>query len=244
MTLNAFAGGLTCKQIVTLAERKANNPGLHLTSNGVEPGTTSYVANPILDAPAYACLQIILDELALVKTFTFTRTALNFSVVSLHNDLPASFWRVAFSDPVWLSTAADAATTRERFYLLDSQEFHARQDDGVVGRPRFGYINRQLGVLTVNPEPDQAYIAELHYYPYQVAIADIDDYPWFPYSTWLVNKVLCDLYVTQDDTRYQIADKENKEIMKRISNSMGDERDRASAQLELDSRVYSRPFEI
>lgn len=240
MALNVFSGGLTCKQIVTLAERKANNPGLHLTPAGVEPAT----AGTILDAPAYACLQIILDNLALTKTFTFTRTALNFSITSLHNDLPPSFWRVGFADPVWLSAVASTTDTRDRLYLLDAQEFHQYQQDGEVGRPRFGYINRQLGVLTVHPAPDQAYLAELHYYPHQVSIADIDDYPWFPYSQWLVNKLLCDLYVTQDDSRYAIADKENKEIMKQISNSMGDERDRASAQLALDSRVYSQPMEL
>ena len=242
MTLNALTSRLTCQQIVTLAERKANNPGLHLTPSGIEPDGTP--GDTILDAPAYACLQILLDQLALVKTFTFTRTALNFAVSSLHNDLPPSFWRVAFSDPCWMSTAADTARTRQRFYLLDAQEFHVRQEDGAVGRPLFGYINRQLGVLTVNPEPDQAYLGELHYYPYQVAIADITDVPWFPYSQYLVNKLLCDLYLTQDDTRYAIADKEAKELMKQISNSMGDERDRASAQLELDSRVYCTPMEL
>lgn len=241
--LDASAGSLTARQIVMLAERKANNPGLHLTTNGVEPGTTDYTTNPILDAPAYAYLQILLDQLALTQTFTFTRTALDFNITGRHNDLPPSYWRVGFADPCWL-VSDGAENDRTKFFLLDAEQFHNRFQDGIAGRPQWGYINRATGVITVDPEPDAAYILELHFYPWQPALAAITERPWFPHSQYLVNALLCDLYLTTDDQRWQIANSERSTLMKQIKGSMGDSTDRASKILQLDPAMYPTPVEL
>lgn len=242
MALDVFSSVLTAKQIVTLAERLCNNPGLHLTPSGIEPDGTP--DNLLVDAPAYATLQIILDQLALTQTFTFTRTALDVTIASRHNDLPPNFWRVGFADPAFIYSNTPAVYDRQQFFLLDAQAFHRRFQDGQIGRPEVGYINRESGVLTVDPAPDQLYTIELHYYPWQPALADVDSIPWFPSSKYLLNDLLCTLYLHDSDQRYAIADKERKELMKQVKGSMGDSTDRASLQVELDPSFYHRPIEL
>lgn len=243
-TLDALNSVFTAKQIVTLAERIANHPGLHLTSNGVEPGTGSYSTNPLADAPAYAALQMILDELALTQTFTFTRTAYNMEIAARHNNLPTNFWRVGFADPCFLFSDTANALDRSQFYLLDAQQFHRRFQDGVTGRPEVGFINRDTGVLTVDPAPDATYTLELHYYPWQPALATVTDYPWFPSARYLMNELLCTLYLRDSDPRWATADAERKDIMRKIKHSMGDSTDRASLSVDLDPTLYHRPIEL
>ncbi len=241
--LDVFANVFTAKQIVTLAERLANNPGLNLTPNGVEPGTTSYIVNPMVDAPAYAFLQSHLDHLAVTQNFTFKRTAIDFYITGRANSLPSNFWRVGFADPCWI-VAQGGQNDRTRFYLLDADEFHTRFQDGIVGRPLIGYINRDSGDLLVDPAPEQTYILELHYYPWQPALATVNDRPWLPHTRYLVNSLLCDLYLNSDEQRWQIADRERTTLMKQIKGSMGDDKDRASATIQLSPQFYSPPMEL
>lgn len=230
--LAAQVGVFTARQIVSLAERKAGNPGLQLVPGGSET----------LAAPAYLELQSILDQLALTQTFTFKREAIDFYITGRNNSLPSNFWRVGFSDPCWIVNVNDSR--RERFFLLDAQEFHSRFQDGSIGTPVIGYINRTTGDITVEPAPDSTYVLELHYYPWQPALATVDDIPWFPFSQYLVQALLAELYLHQDDTRWQIAEQNRMRLMKEIKSSMGDDRDRASSQLTLDPQFYRPPVEL
>lgn len=230
--LDVFSNVFTARQIVGLAEHRANFPGKNLDTSGTET----------LDAPAYLELQSLLDQLATINTFTFTRTAIDFYITGRNNTLPSNFWRVGFADPCWIVNSDN--TQRNRFYLLDAQDFHSRFQDGATGTPQIGYINRNTGDITVDPAPDKTFILELHYYPWQPALSDVDARPWFPYTQYLVNALLCDLYLSQDDQRWQIADTNRQRLMKEIKGSMGDDRDRASSNLELDVRFYRPPVEL
>jgi hypothetical protein len=244
MQLDAFSNVLTAKQIIALAERKANNPGLNLTPNGFEPGTVDYTTNPLVDSPAYAGLQSLLDQLALTQIFTFKRTAIDFAIEGRATSLPSNYWRVGFADPCWM-VSDSAEADRTQFRLLDAQDFHSRFQDGIVGRPLWGYINRDSGDLLVDPAPDQRYILELHYYPWQPALGTVDDRPWFPFTQYLVNALLRDTYfVIQSDDRWQIANAECTRLMKEIKGSMGDDKDRASASIQLNPSIYPMPIEI
>jgi hypothetical protein len=185
---------------------------------------------------------MILDHLATTQTFTFERTALDTTINARNNPLPPNYWRVGFSDPGYL--VDQVSNQRTPFYFLDAHEFHRRFQDGIVGRPYLGYINRNTGNITVDPEPDAEYTLELHYYPWEPALADKDAQPWLPYSQYLVNALLCDLYLHQDDTRWQQAAAERTRLMKEIKGAMGDDKDRASAKLELDPAMFPMPVEL
>ena len=248
MALDPFSGVATAQQIVTLAERRANNPGLHLCPTGIEPdGTTG---ETIMDAPAYAELQMILDQLCLTENFTFTRTAIDFAIDARINDLPAlnnganiGYWRIGFSDPAWIVSNADS-TERSRVLFLDQEAFHARFEDAITGRPTVAFINRANGTIIVDPAPDVAYTMEIHCYPWQAALALPSSRPWFPFSEYLVEALLCKLYMAKDDSRQQAAAQNRDMLMKKIKRSLGDERDHASARLTLDPLFYRRPMEL
>jgi hypothetical protein len=253
MALDPFSSVFTAKQIVTLAERRVNNPGLHLTPSGLEPGggTGDYATYPMVDAPGYAELQMILDELALVKNFTFTRTAVDFNITARINDLPTlnngssvGYWRIGFSDPAWLVSTTSNVNDRSRITFLDAEQFHSRFEDGITGRPEIAYINRSNGTIIVDPAPDGPYIMEVHCYPWQAALATIDSRPWFPNSAYLVEALVEKLAFHQDDMRRQEAAQNKMMMMKRLVSSLGDERDHASTKIELDPTYYSTPMEL
>ena len=226
-----------------MCERRASNPGLHLTAAGADPVTYS----AMMETPAYAGMQMILDHLSSVKTFTFTRKALDIYITARNNELPTDYWRIGFSDPGFIyPTEGD----RSQFIFLDAQQFHQRYQEGPTGVPRVGYVNRNNeatvgGSLTVDPPPDRPYILELHYYPYQARLVDVDTKPWFPFTQYLVNALLRDTYyVSEDDQRWAQADAMCTRLMKEISSSIGDDRDRASMSVTLDPTVYSPPIEL
>jgi hypothetical protein len=206
----------------------------------------------MLDAPAYAELQMILDQLALVENFTFTRQAIDFYINARINSLPTwnngavpvGYWRIGFSDPAWLMSVNDPALDRSRIAFLDAEQFHARFHDGETGRPTVAYINRSNGTILVDPAPDQLYVMEIHCYPWQAALVDPTTRPWFPYSEYLVEALLTKLYLALDDSRRQDSAALQAAIMKRIKQSLGDERDHASASLTLDPVFYRRPIEL
>lgn len=230
--LDAIANVRTAQEIVAIAEAKANYPGKHLNASGDEA----------LDAPAYRELQSILDQLALTQTFTFTRSALDFYITGRNNTLPSNFWRVGFSDPCWIVNVD--GTQRNRFFLLDAQDFHTRFQDGATGTPQYGYINRNTGDLTVDPAPDREFILELHFYPWQPTLESVEARPWFPFTQYLVHSLLCEIYLSQDDTRMQVSQMERARLMKEIKGSLGDDRDRASNTLQLDPIWYRNPVEL
>ena len=239
MPLDPFSSVFTAAQIVGLAERRANNPGLHLTSAGIAPTDVT----SMMDAPAYAELQMILDQLALTENFTFTRTAIDFYITARINALPTTYWRIGFSDPAWL-VSTDDSTERSRIMFLDQQAFHARFEDTITGRPTVAFINRGNGTIIVDPAPDQTYVMEIHCYPWQAALVTPASTPWFPYSEYLVEALLCKLYMTADDSRGQAALANREMLMKKIKRSLGDERDHASSRLTLDPQFYRTPMEL
>lgn len=241
MGLDPFSGVFTAQQIVGMAERRANNPGLYLqASDGLEG----------IAAPAYLELQSILDTLALTETFTFTRTALDIPITGRINELPTvnngsatGYWRIGFSDPCWI-VPNDNSNGRTRFHLLDAEQFHTRFEDGATGTPQIGYINRSNGTLIVDPAPNQSFTLELHFYPWQIPLSAISDRPWFPYTEYLVEALLCKLYLAQDDQRFQAAMLNRDGLMRKIKRSLGDDRDRASAILQLDPTFYRTPIQF
>ncbi len=245
MALDPFTGQMSARQIVATAERLANNPGHHLNENGDEGSSTGPGEAPF-NALAYQMLQNHLDFLATTETFTFTRTALNINITALINDLPTinngasiGYWRIGFSDPAWI-IGPDGG--RDRFTFLDAEQYHSMYEDGITGQPLYGYVNRAAGTLAVFPPPDAEYNLELHFYPWQPGLLDIDAKPWFPYSEYLVQALLYNLYFVQDDTRRMDAQQNMAMMMRKIKGSMGDERDRASMTLQLDPLVYHRPM--
>lgn len=244
MALDPFSGVQTARQIVATAEGLANYPGKNLTANGNEGSDSSPTPG---DAPftalAYVILQNHLDHLALTQNFTFTRTALDIDITARNNNLPTinngasiGYWRVGFSDPAYI--VSNDNTQRSPFYMLDVKQFHDRFQDGIIGTPQFGYINRAEGTITVDPAPDQVYTLELHFYPWQPGLADVDARPWFPYSEYLVQALLYYLYYQDDDSRRQDAKQNMMEMMKQIKGGTGDERDRPG-RLDLDPTVHN-----
>jgi hypothetical protein len=234
--LDVFTNTYTAQQIVRMAEAKAGNPGKHLNANGNEGSDTG---NFPFDAIAYMELQSILDELAMVYTWPFARTALNFYVAAQQNDLPANFWRVGFADPCWLIDPDSGE--RWRLRLLDAEQYHARLiGNPTAARPDTLYISKKNGTASIEASPDKTYVAELHYYPWQPSLASITAQPWFPYHRYLVHALLCELYLLQDDSRWQQSNSEREAIMHRITQAQGDARDKASMKLELDPGVYRK----
>jgi hypothetical protein len=246
MALDPFSGQMTAAQIVATAESLANNPGKHLNAAGDEGSSIGATGEAPFDALAYMILQNHLDHLALTETFTFTRTALDITIDARINELPTinngasiGYWRIGFSDPAWI-VGTDGG--RQRFYFLDAQQFHDVFQDGIIGKPIYGYVNRSAGTLTVDPAPDTAYTLELHFYPWQPGLLDIDARPWFPFPEYLVQALLYYLYYAQDDTRRNDAKQNMAIMMKQIKGGMGDERDRASMTVQLDPLVYRTPM--
>lgn len=244
MALDPFSGVQTARQIVATAEGLANYPGKNLTANGNEGSDSS--GDAPFTALAYVILQNHLDHLALTQNFTFTRTALDIDISARNNNLPTinngasiGYWRVGFSDPAYI---VDSAGNRSPFYLLDVKQFHDRFQDGIIGTPMYGFVNRAAGTITVDPAPDNAgYTLELHFYPWQPGLADVDARPWFPYSEYLVQALLYYLYYQDDDTRRADAQANMQRMMKEIKGSTGDERDRPGT-LELDPMFHSRAW--
>lgn len=239
--LDPFSGVQTAQEIVRTAEQLSNYPGKNFTALGNEGSDSS--GNAPFTALSYVVLQNHLDHLALTQNFTFTRTALDIDISARNNSLPTinngatlGYWRVGFSDPAYIVSQNGQ---RSPFYLLDVKQFHDRFQDGIIGTPLYGYINRANGTITVDPAPDNAgYQLELHFYPWQPGLADIGSRPWFPYSEYLVQALLYYVYTANDESRRADAAQKMAVMLKEIKGSTGDERDRPG-QLTLDPTVHT-----
>lgn len=232
MALSAFEGVATAQQIVAAALRHAGSPDLHLDSNG----------NETLDAPAYIELQWLLDHLAMAHDWPFTRTALSVPILSRENPLPATFWRASVDDPLWL-VSCDG--TRSRVHLDDEGEFFSALPGtgSPEGTPTRFWIQKSSQTLFVDPVPEQAYVGEFHFQPWQVPLSAIDSRPWFPWSEYLVAALAVKLCLNQDDSRAAAEQLRADKLMKEIRHSLSDQGERTS-QVRLNPNVYRRPLRL
>lgn len=231
MALDAFAGVLTAKGIVDLARRRVGNPDLHLDLNGEET----------VEAPAYKELQILLDHLATAWDWPFSRTVCTFTVSGRSTDMPTHFWRIGFQDPFYI---IDSDGGRSRLVLVGQDTFHDTVTDG-TGRPERGYVLLDSGAakLIVEPAPDASYTAEVHYYPWQCALVDTSDKPWFPYSAYLVSALAVRIAIGQDDSRVQEEAALATSMMKEIRQNISDGATRGLV-IPLSRQFYRTPRTI
>lgn len=221
--LDAFNGALNAQGIVAMALRRAGSPDLHLTAAGVED----------LTAPAYMELQQILDHLALVWDWPWSRIPCKVILDSRCVDLPSIFWRVAHDDPFWITAPGE----RYRVPLNFGGDFFGKMQADTYGPPERIHINKIQGNLYVDPIPDQTYEGELHLQPWHVPLTEITSIPWFPYSSHLVSALAIRLNLQQDDNR---ADKEavlEQQLFKQIRHSISDQGER-SATITLNPEIY------
>lgn len=232
MALDAFGGVLTAQQLVAAARRRAGSPDLHLNPDGSED----------LNAPAYVELQMLLDHLALAWDWPFARVAVSLSLTARATVLPHQFWRVSINDPLWI---VDCNGNRTRCPLADEGTFFntISTPSEVMGRPEKFWIQKSSQTLFVDPKPDQTYLGEFHFQPWQPPLDDITSKPWFPWSEYLVSALAVKLCLNQDDSR---ADKEALlavTLMKAIRGSLSEQGER-TATVQLSPLVYRRPLQL
>jgi hypothetical protein len=213
-------------------------PDLHLDIDGEES----------VNAPAYQELQTILDHLSLAWDWPFARTVCTFTISGRSANLPSNFWRIGFQDPLYV---LDESGARSRLVLQAPDKWHDMlgqpdsEGDAGLGRPERGWLRKDngQGILYVDPIPDQTYTVEIHFYPWQCALTDPSDRPWFPYSHYLVSRLASVLALSQDDSRaqseFQLAEKMMQEIRRSIS-----DQDTRGRSIPLSRSTYRSPLRL
>lgn len=238
--LNALTQSLTAQQIVTLAERKAGGPGYHLNASSVEA----------LDAPAYIQLQVILDQLALTQDWPFRHDALTLTCASQIVALPLDYWRSSFTNAYLLDSSG---LRLGPIPIRGHEDFHDALPQalasGVTGTPSFLSIQKNRGAanggsgagqIVFDVAPARTFYLELHYDPIASPLSAISSKPWFPYSQYLVQALLCELYLAQDDTRMVAAASERERLWAQIRRGQSDAGQR-SAAVGYDAGFYRAP---
>lgn len=235
MALDFFANGLTAKQVVTVARRRAGNADLHLDANG----------NETLDAPAYIQLQLLLDHLALSWDWPFTRIICEMPITARSQPVPTSLLRISFSDPFFITEPGTGIRTPLR--LCSEEEFFKilqfSPEIALVSLPQRGFLQKSTGLLFVDPFPDKAYTAEVHLQPWQVQLETVDSLPWFPWSEYLFHALALELCLDQDDSRAQSEAQLAQVLFKEIRHSISDQGERTN-RLTLDPTVYRKPLRL
>jgi hypothetical protein len=241
MALDVFTNTFTAQKIVTLAERRAGSPGLHLNSTPIEA----------IDAPAYLELQAILDHLAQNFDWPFRDDALTLNVSTRTTILPDDYWNTWFTEAYVIHPDTGVRTP---LYILGRAEFHSRMSPANVttGMPTIASIMKHRGaaalgtpegVLLVDLAPDRTYPIELHYNPQAVPLAAITSIPWFPYSQYLIESLLVKLYFNQDDSRAASAAAERERLWMEIRRAQSDAGQRGQ-QVQYDPLVYRQPLRL
>ena len=232
MALDAFGGVMTATQIVAAARRRAGSPDVHLNPAGAEA----------LDAPGYVELQMLLDTLALSWEWPFARVGKDVVLQGRITPLPTEFWRMSVDDPIWI---VDCNNRRGRLHLADEGVFFDKLEvtGASTARPTIGFFQKSTGRLYVDPVPDQVYTAEIHFQPWRIPLATINDRPWFPWSEYLVEALGAKLGLTLDDQRAASCDQLASRLMKDIRRSLGDQGER-TAQIQLNREVYRPPIRL
>ena len=239
MALNIFSGVMTVRQILAQADRLGGNPRHYVGTTGQDYE---------VDSISGVALQSILDDLAMTGTWSFNRTASTFQISSQITTLPGTFWRIGASRPAYLIDPDSGARTPLDLYDLQTFHDHFGEEGYPTGLPTRGYIKKDNGTLIVEPAPDKVYTAELHYYPWEPALTSsgspaiftADAKPWFPNSRYLIFALLGDVYLSQDDTRWQQAEAKAVKHLSDVKKATADKNDKGTAVVELDTRFYRR----
>lgn len=224
MGLAAYEEGESLEQIVNDCERLAGNQGLNLDPVTKLPPTAGNLAN----APAYRWILDIIRNLYLVHDWPFAIIARTLEIDSGTERclcLPADFWRVAYTNPLYGLIANEtrfsiAHVTRPQFF--DNQGL---ANSTSRGRPVKFYLSRPDALIYLDPIPDQTYIYELHYFKLIEEIDDITFVPQFPYRDYLRQALLVKYYEDQNDSRAQVAEIERQQLFMRIRSSIYDYRE-------------------
>lgn len=243
-SLGVFTNTFTAQKVVTMAERKAGGPGYHLNTSGSED----------LTAPAYVQLQAILDHQAQRRHWPFRHDARTLTLNSRITALPLDFWRAAFNQ----AFLVDVNGVRSVLPIIGLSDFHSEISSvswqqgttTATGRPQYITIFKHQGTsgggtgegkIIADVTPDTTYYLELHYDPMASPLSAITSVPWFPWSQWLIEALVCDLYLSQDDSRYQLAAMSRDKLMREILDSLSDPGQRGAA-IGYDPLRYVRPM--
>lgn len=223
MALAAYTEGESLEDLVNDCERLSSNPGLNLDPDTKLPP----VPGTLKKAPAYRWLLDIIRNLYLVHDWPFAIIARTLEIDSGTERclcLPADFWRVAYTNPLYALIANETRfslhhITRPQFF--DNQGLASKQ----VGPPSRFYVSRPDALIYLDPIPDRVYIYELHYFRLIEEIDDITFVPQFPYRDYLRQSLLVKYYEDQDDSRAVMAEQERQELWVRIRSSIYDYRE-------------------
>jgi hypothetical protein len=224
----AYGAGERAKDIVDDCERMCANPKLNLDpATDLEP-----IAGALNNAPAYRWLDDIIRSLYLRVDWHFAITAVTLTVDPdiLCICLPADFWRVAYTNPLYLMSTTGRKSlnqiTRPQFF--DNTSLHL---EAAPNEPRDFFVDRGAGVIRLWPIPDQIYVFELHYFKLVPGLNDIIDVPVFPYRDYLRASLLVRYYQDQDDNRLAYAEQERQSLWREIRGTNYDLREEPGSTL-------------
>lgn len=224
----AYSQGERAKDIVDDCERLTANPKLNLDpATGLEP-----IAGALVNAPAYRWLDDIIRSLYLTVDWHFAITAVTLTVdpETLCICLPADFWRVAYTNPLYLMSTSG----REALNQLTRPQFFDNPNlalEATPTKPTKFFVDRVAGVIRLWPLPDQMYVFEFHYFRLIEPLNDITDVPIFPYRDYLRAALLVRYYQDQDDARAVGAELERQKIWKDIRGTNYDLREEPGSTL-------------